>query len=65
MTKPSRPRRARRAEHPPPANLIDGIPDRSDRPAAWKRVVLALVFLAWLGFLIYCAAAAHIAESGT
>ena len=36
-----------------PVNLIDGIPDVSRR-SRWKYVVLAVVFLAWAAFLVYC-----------
>ncbi|MDY6913405.1 MAG: hypothetical protein SVT52_02965 [Planctomycetota bacterium] len=39
---------------PEPTNVIDGIPDRSPRPAAWKYVLLGAIFAAWLAFLIYC-----------
>ena len=41
---------------PEPVNVVDGIPDRSERTPAWRYVVLAAVFLCWLAFLIYCAA---------
>ncbi|HUT56468.1 MAG TPA: hypothetical protein VNA25_01185 [Phycisphaerae bacterium] len=45
----------RRAAAPTAA---DGqIPDRSTKPARWKYVLIAVVFLAWLAFLIYCQAA--------
>ena len=35
-------------------NEVNGIPDRSLRPAVWKYAVLTAVFLAWVGFLVYC-----------
>lgn len=44
---------------PQPVNVVDGIPDRSPSPAAWKYVLLAGVFVAWVAFLIYCAAAGN------
>lgn len=44
----------RQAELPPPVNVIDGIPDRSPRPARWKYLVILGIFLAWAAFLVYC-----------
>ena len=35
-------------------NQPDGIPDRSIRPAAWKYLLIVAIFLAWVGFLVYC-----------
>ncbi len=43
-----------------PVNVIDGIPDRSSRPAIWKYALLAVIFLAWVGFLIYCYLAGNV-----
>jgi hypothetical protein len=37
----------------PPVHVIDGIPGRSANLAIWKYVVLAIIFLAWVAFLIY------------
>jgi hypothetical protein len=42
-------------EPPAPVDVRDGIPDRSERRGRWPILVLLGVFLAWLGFLIYCA----------
>jgi len=42
---------------PEPVDVVDGIPDRSAHAPAWKYVLIALLFLAWLAFLIYCAVA--------
>ncbi len=39
---------------PAPVDVVDGIPDRARSPARWKYVALALIFLAWIAFLIYC-----------
>lgn len=39
---------------PEPINVVDGIPDRSPRRAAWKYLLLAAIFLLWLAFLVYC-----------
>jgi len=39
---------------PAPVNVVDGMPDRSERPRLWKYLLLAGVFAAWIGFLIYC-----------
>lgn len=52
---PDKPGACRRPE---PVDVVDGIPDRSGNRAAWKYVVLAVVFLAWIAFLIYCQIAA-------
>jgi len=42
---------------PEPVDVVDGIPDRSAKPAAWKLLVLVLVFLAWACLLVFCAIA--------
>lgn len=42
---------------PEPVSVVDGIPDRSARPAAWKYVLLTAVLLGWVAFLMYCAVA--------
>jgi len=39
---------------PDPVDVVDGIPDRSPNPAAWKYVALIALFLAWLCFLVIC-----------
>jgi hypothetical protein len=49
-----RPAAPEQAPAPPPEGE-DKIPCQSENRAAWKYVVLALIFLAWLAFLIYCA----------
>jgi hypothetical protein len=46
--------RSDRPKPPEPVDVVDGIPDRSPRPAWWKYAVLAAVLLAWVGFLIAC-----------
>ena len=46
------------AEPPPipePRDVVDGIPDRAARRPVWKYVLLAVIFLAWMAFLVYCA----------
>ena len=49
------------AEQPrEPVNVVDGIPDRSPRPAAWKYVAILVGLLGWLGFLIYCQLAGNL-----
>jgi uncharacterized membrane-anchored protein len=35
-----------------PIDVVDGIADRSSRPAAWKYAALAAVFLAWVAVLL-------------
>ena len=42
---------------PEPVDVVDGIADRSAKPARWKLLLLALIFLLWVAFLIYCAIA--------
>ena len=37
-----------------PVDVVDGIPDRSANPAAWKYVVLAAVFVGIVSFLVIC-----------
>jgi len=59
MTKQG-PRTARTDQPTGPVNCIDGIPNRSTNPAAWKYVLIGLIFLAWVAFLLYCAFAARI-----
>jgi len=39
---------------PQPIDVDDGIPDRSSHRPAWKYLLVALIFLVWLAFLIYC-----------
>ena len=48
-----------RTNRPEPANVVDGIPDRSSRPAAWKYVLLAGGALGGVAFLVYCAVAGN------
>ena len=36
---------------PAPVGVVDGIPDRTNRPARWKLALLAAIFLAWVAFL--------------
>ena len=38
---------------PEPVDVVDGIPDRSPRPSAWKYLALLAVFLGWVAVLIY------------
>jgi len=40
---------------PGPIDMVDGIPDRRERPAGWRYGLLAGVFVGWVAFLIYCA----------
>lgn len=37
----------------PPVDVIDGIPGRNANTAAWKYILLVILFLAWVAFLIY------------
>jgi len=39
-----------------PVDVIDGVPDRTPNPALWKKLLIAAIFIAWMAFLIYCAA---------
>ncbi|HUT02094.1 MAG TPA: hypothetical protein VM031_06540 [Phycisphaerae bacterium] len=45
------------AERPRPVDVVDGIPDRCRQASRWQYVAIGAVFLAWVAFLIYCAAA--------
>ena len=36
---------------PAPVGVVDGMPDRTSRPARWKLAILAAIFLAWVAFL--------------
>jgi hypothetical protein len=55
------PRKGARQGRPPqvcdPVDVVDGIPDRSSRPRAWKVALLVLIFVGWVCFLVYCATA--------
>ncbi len=44
----------------PPVNVIDGIPDRSPQRPIWMYALLGVIFLAWVGFLIYCYLAGNV-----
>jgi hypothetical protein len=47
----------KKAAAPPiadPVDVVDGIPDRSRNPRLWKYLVLAVLFLAWVAFLVFC-----------
>lgn len=44
---------------PDPVDMTDGIPDRCQEPARWKLLLIAVIFLAWLSLLVYCAAAGN------
>ncbi len=48
---------SRRDEPPaptPPVDVVDGIPDRSDKPRTWKYVLIAVIFVGWVGMLVAC-----------
>ena len=45
---------------PDPVDIHDGIPDRCERPARWKLLLIGVLVAAWLSFLIYCAAAGNV-----
>lgn len=44
---------AKKSDAPPPApsDVVDGVPDRTAKPAAWKYAALALVFALWVALL--------------
>ncbi len=49
---------AHRKQQPPkPVDVVDDIPDRTPRRPLWRYILLAVVFMAWVAFLIYVAAA--------
>jgi len=57
-TQPARPKEtAEEGQAPQPVDMVNGIPDRCQQAPKWKYIVIAVVFAAWLAFLIYCAAA--------
>jgi len=56
----SDPPRKPKPDLPPPVNVVDGIPDRAEHAPLWKYLAVAGVFLAWLAFLVYCAAAGNL-----
>ncbi|HUU60474.1 MAG TPA: hypothetical protein VMZ50_13120 [Phycisphaerae bacterium] len=60
MNSPGESEPDRRKAPPKPVDVVDGIPDRSATAAGWKYVLLAIVFLGWVAFLIYCAAAGNL-----
>ena len=45
---------------PRPADVVEGIPDRSAGSGIWRYAVVAVTFLAWAAFLVYCAAAGNL-----
>ncbi|MFW5732190.1 MAG: hypothetical protein ACOCZU_03175 [Planctomycetota bacterium] len=42
---------------PTPVDTVDGIPDRAISPPRWRFVLLGVIFICWIAFLIYVAAA--------
>ena len=44
----------------PPVDVRDGIPDAAAGPKIRQYALLAIIFLTWLGFLVYCAFAASV-----
>ena len=54
MKKPGASQKTDKAQHLEPVDVIDGVPDRSGAPRPWKYLAAAVVFLAWVGFLIIC-----------
>ena len=54
-----RPRKPRTKDSPAvqptePIDVVDGIADRQESPARWKYVLIALIFVVWVIFLLYC-----------
>ena len=41
----------------PPVDVVDGIPDRAKNRPVWKLTLIVVIFMVWMAFLIYCAAA--------
>ena len=57
-THPARPGPQAAEEKPhQPVDIVDGIPDRCEQRPKWRYVVIAVVFVVWVAFLVYCAAA--------
>ncbi len=43
-----------------PIDVVDGIADREAKPPRWKYLLIAAIFLAWVGFLLYCKLAGNL-----
>jgi hypothetical protein len=54
MSDGKRNKSSKRPTPPEPVNVIDGVPDRSEKRGKWKIVVILAVFAAWVAFLVYC-----------
>ena len=54
MTKRKKDKQRRTGRPAEGAGAADGIPDRTEKPAKWKYLLLGAVFVAWLAFLVYC-----------
>ena len=37
-----------------PADVVEGVPDRTAAPRLWKYILLAILFAGWVGFLVVC-----------
>jgi len=37
-----------------PVDVVDGMPDHSRHAGGWHYAAIAVVFVAWLAFLMYC-----------
>jgi len=53
VSKQSKPNPTAAPPPPEPVNVVDGIPDRAPTSPRWKFVVILLVFLAWVGFMVF------------
>ena len=40
------------AAPPQPVDVVDGVPDRSAKPAAWQYLTLAAFFIVWVAVLL-------------
>jgi len=60
MSKRAKNRSTSPAEGSRPVDVVDGIPDCSARRSAWKYILIALVFLGWVAFLLYCHLAGNV-----
>jgi hypothetical protein len=52
---PAQDRASQKQSQVPPAqpvDVVDGIPDRSPRRGKWILILLAVIFLAWMTFLV-------------
>jgi len=48
-----REKRRRKKLEKGPVDVVNGIADRSPKDAAWRHIVLLLIFAAWIAILVF------------